>query len=267
MSTEEVMLLNCGVGEDSWVSWTARRSNQSIPKEISPEYSLEGLMPKLKLQYYGHLMRTTDSLEKTLMLRKTEGGRRRTTEDEMVGWHHHPMWVWVKSGVGNGQRSQASFSPWGHKELVMTEWLNWLKLHCPWDFPGNNTGGGCLLLLQSSFICCQILWVSWNLFSLATSQDASSLPAFSNSWLWIYPWSPIVSLIPGENTDIPSPLMFWNITLSWTLFLQFSFFSHSVMSDSSWPHELQHARPPCPSPAPGVYPNSCPLSIIIWDLK
>jgi len=57
--------------------WTARRSNQSIIKEISPEYSLEGLMLKLKLQYFGHLMRRTDSFEKTLMLGKIEGGRRR----------------------------------------------------------------------------------------------------------------------------------------------------------------------------------------------
>ena len=65
------MLLNCGVGEDSW------RSNQSILKEISPEYSLEGLMLKLKLQYFGHLMRRTDSFEKTLMLGKIEGRRRR----------------------------------------------------------------------------------------------------------------------------------------------------------------------------------------------
>ena len=59
------------------VSWTARRSNQSILKEISPEYSLEGLMLKLKLQYFGHLMRRTDSLEKTLILGKIEGRRRR----------------------------------------------------------------------------------------------------------------------------------------------------------------------------------------------
>ena len=58
------------------VSWTARRSNQSILKEISPEYALEGLMLKLKLQYFGHLMQRTDSLEKTLMLGKIEGGRR-----------------------------------------------------------------------------------------------------------------------------------------------------------------------------------------------
>ena len=59
------------------VPWTARRSSQSILKEISPEYSLEGLMLKLKLQYFGHLMRRTYSLEKTLMLGKIEGGRRR----------------------------------------------------------------------------------------------------------------------------------------------------------------------------------------------
>ena len=71
------------------VPWTARRSNQSILKEISSEYSLEGLMLKLKLQHLNHLMRRTDSLEKTLMLGKIEGRRRRgMTEDEMVGWHH-----------------------------------------------------------------------------------------------------------------------------------------------------------------------------------
>ena len=78
LSAEELMFLNCGVGEDSWrVPWTARRSNQSILKEISPEYSLEGLMLKLKLQYFGHLMQTTDSFKKTLMLGKIEGRRRR----------------------------------------------------------------------------------------------------------------------------------------------------------------------------------------------
>ena len=78
LSGGELMLLNCGVGEDSLrVPWTAGRSNQSILKEISPEYSLEGLMLKLKLQYFGYLMQRTDSFEKPLMLEKTEGGRRR----------------------------------------------------------------------------------------------------------------------------------------------------------------------------------------------
>ena len=71
------------------VPWTARRSNQSILKEISPGYSLEGLMLKLKLQYFGNLMRRADSFEKTLMLGKIEGKEEKgTTEDEMVGWHH-----------------------------------------------------------------------------------------------------------------------------------------------------------------------------------
>ena len=70
------------------VPWTARRCNLSILKEISPEYSLERLMLKPKLQYLGHLMRRTDSLEKTLMLGKIEGGRRRGRQDEMAGWHH-----------------------------------------------------------------------------------------------------------------------------------------------------------------------------------
>ena len=81
------MLLNCGIGEDLRVPWMARGSNQSILKEISPEYSLEGLMLKLKLQYFGRLMRRTDSFEKTLMLGKIEGRRRWgwMTEDEMFG--------------------------------------------------------------------------------------------------------------------------------------------------------------------------------------
>ena len=70
------------------VPWTARRSNQSTLKEISPECSLEGLMLKLKLQCFGHLMRRADSFEKTLMLGKIEVERRRGWQDEMVGWHH-----------------------------------------------------------------------------------------------------------------------------------------------------------------------------------
>ena len=70
------------------VPWTARRSNQSILKEISPEYLLEGLMLKLKLQYFGHLMRIADSLEKTLMLGTKGQEEKGMTEDEMVGWHH-----------------------------------------------------------------------------------------------------------------------------------------------------------------------------------
>ena len=78
------MLLNCGTGEDSRVLWTARRSNQPILKEIRPEYSLEGLMLKLKLQYFGLLMGKANSLEKTLRLGKIEGRRRR--EQQRMRW-------------------------------------------------------------------------------------------------------------------------------------------------------------------------------------
>ena len=77
MSAEELMLLNCGVGEDLRVPWSARRSNQSILNEISPGYALEGLMLKLELQYFGHIMQRVDSLEKTLMLGGIRGRRRR----------------------------------------------------------------------------------------------------------------------------------------------------------------------------------------------
>ena len=79
------------------VPWTARRSNQSILEEISPEYSLEGLMLMLKLQYFGHLMQRTDSFEKTLMLGKIEGGRRGGWDswmESLTQW----TWVWVNSG-------------------------------------------------------------------------------------------------------------------------------------------------------------------------
>ena len=115
------------------VPWTARRSNQSILKEISPEYSLEGLRLKLKLQYSAHLMQRADSLEKTLMLGKIEGRRRRgwQTDDEMVGWHHQLDGYELEQapGVGNGQGGLACCSLWGHKESDTTEPLNWTEFN------------------------------------------------------------------------------------------------------------------------------------------
>ena len=115
------------------VPWTARRSNQFILKEISPEYWLEGLMLKLKLQYVGHLMWRADSLEKTLMLGKIEGrGKKGMIEDEMVGWHR-----WLNGyeseqalGDGEGQGSLVCCSTWSLKESDMTEGLNnkWLGI-------------------------------------------------------------------------------------------------------------------------------------------
>ena len=100
------------------VPWTVRRSNQSILKEISPEYSLEGPMLKLKLQYFGHLMERTGSLEKSLMLEKIERRRRRgQTEDEMVGWHHRLKGHEFEQalGVDDEQGNLVCCSPWGHK--------------------------------------------------------------------------------------------------------------------------------------------------------
>ena len=104
------------------VLWTARRSNQSILKEINPEYSLEGLMLKLKLQDFGHLMQRADSLEKTLMLGKMEGKRRKGQQDEMVGWHHQLNGHEFEQTPGDseGQGSLACCNPWGCKESDMT---------------------------------------------------------------------------------------------------------------------------------------------------
>ena len=123
MSTEELMLLNCGAREDLRVPWTARRSNQSVLKEINPEYSLEGQMLKLTLQYFGHLLQKADSLEKTLMLGKIEGRRKkRVTEDETVGWHHrlNRHEFEQTQGDSEGQGSLECCSPWGCKELDRT---------------------------------------------------------------------------------------------------------------------------------------------------
>ena len=109
------------------VPWTARRSNQSILKEINPEYSWEGLMLKLKLWYFGHLMRKVYSLEKTLMLGKIEGNRRR--RQQSVRWLDsitNSMDMNLKQTLGDsgGQRSLACCSPWSHKGSDMTQWMN-----------------------------------------------------------------------------------------------------------------------------------------------
>ena len=116
------------------VPWTVRRSNQSILKELSPGCSLEGLMLKPKLQYFGYLMWRADSCEKTLMLGKIvpfsscqeEKGK---TEDEMVRWHHRLNghgFGWTP-GIGDGQGGLACCGSWDHKEVDTTERLNWTE--------------------------------------------------------------------------------------------------------------------------------------------
>ena len=131
LTAKELMLLNCGVGEDSWrVPWTARRSNQSILKEISPGCSLEGMMLKLKLQYFGHLRQGVDSLEKTLMLGGIGGRRKRGQQrmrwldgitDSMDMSLNSRRWWWT------GRTGMLRFM--GLKESDTTEWLNWTELN------------------------------------------------------------------------------------------------------------------------------------------
>ena len=109
------------------VHWTARRSNQSILKEISPRCSLEGLMLKLKLQYFGHLMRRADSFEKTLMLERLKAGGE-GDDRGWDGWMASPTqwtWVWVDSGSWWWTRRPGMLQFRGHKESDTAEWLNW----------------------------------------------------------------------------------------------------------------------------------------------
>ena len=138
------MLLNCGVKRRFLkVPWTARRSNQTILKEISPECSSEGLMLKLKFQHFGHLMWRADSFEKTLMLGKIKGRRRRGQQDEgeMVGWHHllnGDEFGWTP-GVDHGQGKPGMLQPMG-SQRVGHDWATelmfiWVHLRTPYSAP------------------------------------------------------------------------------------------------------------------------------------
>ena len=128
----------------NWCFWTVllEKSLESPLdcKEIQPVHIkgdqswvfIEGLMLKLKLQYFGHLMRRVDSLEKTLILEEIGGMRRRGWQDEMAGWHHwldgrESQWT---PGAGDGQGGLACCDSWGRKELDTTEWLNWTEHIC-----------------------------------------------------------------------------------------------------------------------------------------
>ena len=119
------------------IPWTARRSNQSILEEINPGISLEGMMLKLKLQYFGHLIQRVDSLGKALMLGGTRGRKRRG--QQRMRWvdgitnsidGHESGWT---PGVGDGQGGLACCDSWGHKESDMTERLNWTELNTQRD--------------------------------------------------------------------------------------------------------------------------------------
>ena len=139
------------------VPWTARRSNQSILKEISPEYSLEGLMLKLKLHTLATWCRAL------LIWKDPDAGKnwrqeeKGTTEDEMAGWHN-----WLDghefeqaAGVGDGQGGLACCSPWGCKESDMTEWLNWTELKGKW-----------LECFQQDKMKKMKVWIAWDKFEM-----------------------------------------------------------------------------------------------------
>ena len=173
------MLLNCGVGEDSWES-LGLQGDPTSPfwRRSALGISLEGMMLKLKLQCFGHLMRRVDSLEKTLMLGGIGGQEEKgMTEDEMAGWHH---WLdgheseWTP-GVGDGQGGLVCCDSWGHKESDTTErliwsdliWMQYFDRQVPvvwkrnWLFTGRHSIGWMINKNRVySYLICLSLWLS-----------------------------------------------------------------------------------------------------------
>ena len=207
--------------------------NQSILKEISPDYSLERLMPKLKLQYLGHLIRRTDSFEKTLMLgrlRQEKG----VTEDEMVGWHHqlneHEFEQALR--VGDGQGGLVCCSPWGRKESHTTEQLNWT------DFGA-------------------FLGLSWGMWDLSVVACRFYFPATAKS-LQSYPT--VCDPIDGSPPGSPIPGILQARTLEWVA-ISFSFYlpdQGSNLAPLHWKSRVLSSRPL------RKFKNLCKLFKVCW---
>ena len=137
--TEELMLLNCGVGEDSWESPGLQGDPQSILKEISPGCCLEGMTLKLKLQYFGHLMRRVDSLEKDSNAGRDWGQEEKgTTEDEMAGWYHRldgRAFEWTPELVMDREAWHAVIHGVTKSRTQLSDWteLNWILVDAVWQ--------------------------------------------------------------------------------------------------------------------------------------
>ena len=178
------MLLNCGIGEDSWESLGQQGDQQSILKEINPEYSLEGLMLKLKFPYFGHLMRRTDSFEKTLVLGKIKG-RSRRGDRGWDGWMASPtQWtrVWVNSGSCCWTGRPGVLQSMGSQESDATEQLNWTEL---------------ILIRRASQVA---QWV----------KKLSAMQETPETWIWFLGWEDSLE----EGTATHSNTLAWRIP--WT---------------------------------------------------
>ena len=210
------MLLNCGIGGDSWrVPWTARRSNQSILKKIRPEYSLEGLMLKLEVQYFGtwcekltHWKKNPDAGKDW---RQEEKG---TTEDEMVGWHQQLNGHEFEQvpGVGDGQWSLAMLQSLRSQESDTTEELNWTELF-----------SAAVLLLTGTGYWVLIVPLKW----------ATVEYLHDGNWGTLQISLPAIPLIKFIGQNFKNMLQNWCLTRNYFCLLPRMFFAHYLLLSST----------------------------------